>query len=163
MPRLDNQQHEQFCQAWANETPTPGRGVRAARSAGYADNGYLSQTANKLRSRPEIKARIKELEGITSDEESEAERWRDELRALGKKAEGEKQYAPAVRALELVGKSKGFLNETLNLNTAAKIPDEQLAAMVFEIIALSVPSKDTLIQLGLTQETVQKLLAGPKG
>lgn len=151
--------HEAFCQAYVAEPATSGRNARAAIKAGYS-NEYASQQANKLKALPTVRARLKELEGITGDEESAAELWREEIRDVVRLAKKEQDYGPAIRGLEIIGKSKGFLNETLNLNAAQKISDEQLASMFFEIAGLVLP-KDAMQQI--TPALVVKMLTGPRG
>lgn len=151
MPKLAHEQHEAFAQAWAKLPPGPVkvRGAAAAQEAGYYPEPV--KAASRLRANPTVAARILELTGRVEERADDLTAWREKVQKMTASAQRAKQFAPAMKGLELLGKSSGYLNETLTLNNPKKdVPDETLAAQIADVFS----------DLGVTKEQVVTILRG---
>ena len=123
MPVLSNPRHERFAQELAKGKTQ----AEAYVLAGYADNRH---SANALKQKPHISQRVSELltqrdEIARKATEKAADRlsidreWvMAELIEIAQAAKSREDYAPANKALELLGKELGmFIERTENINT----------------------------------------------
>lgn len=112
MSVLDNPKWEAFCQAYAIHN----NGAKAAMEVGYAPSGSKSAAsvrASGLMKKPEIKARIAEIQQGLMKKASQAVQldraWvLDRLKQNADLALDEKDRSAANRALELLGKELGM-------------------------------------------------------
>ena len=116
MPELIDPRHERFC----HEYIVARRGKKSAIAAGYPASS-ANKAATRLLARPEVKARIEELQAaaiaranLSKDEVIEGLRKAAAL--LDANENAKKGTAGAsVRALELLGKEIGMFKDTLTI------------------------------------------------
>ena len=113
---------------FAREYAIDGYGTRAARKAGYANGKALHVQAHENLRKPTIKSAIEqELRQIERD--FSPDRVRKRLNQISHKAEADKQYGPAVRCEELIGKAAGmWIDQSLQLSGV--LSDSHVAALL---------------------------------
>jgi len=119
-------------QRFAKEYATSGNATQAARVAGYSQSSARvaeEQGYQNLR-KPVVQAAVnREIAKIEAQIDYSAARVRARLDRLSHGAEGEGQYATAVRAEELLGKAAGmFIDQSLVLR--GDLSGDHLAALI---------------------------------
>lgn len=124
MPILSNPQYEVFATLIANGEPA----VRAYIAAGFKDTPSAMQNASRLINKDNVKIRVEELRGrITERGIAKANegieiaaisraRVLQRLTHLGMQAEASEQWAPAIRAEELIGKELGMFKDNVQVS-----------------------------------------------
>lgn len=113
MPVLENQRHELFAQGLAQGKSAS----EAYEAAGYSHN---DGNAVRLKGNEKVQARVAELQERAAVSVSLTREWvLEQLIDTVNKAKGTEDYAPANKALELLGKELGMFvdrSESLNRN-----------------------------------------------
>jgi hypothetical protein len=123
MPILRNLKHEQFAQFVANGiNPT-----EAYVSAGYSDKGAHA-SASRLLGVATVRARVEELRGAINNASLEKaildRAWVIEgLKRIAHKAENEKDFVPAIKAHEMLGKELGMFVDRKDIRISKPIEE----------------------------------------
>jgi phage terminase small subunit len=116
MPPLDNSRHEKFAQGLAQGMSAS----EAYRQAGYEAKGGAAEVgASRLIRNDKVTARVAELKERAAVAVSLSREWvLEQLIDNVSKAKSTADYAPANKALELLGKELGmFVDRSENTNT----------------------------------------------
>lgn len=117
---LENPRHERFAQAVAS-------GETA--DAAYAAAGYKSDRANaiRLKASPAVAERVAELQGAgAARAEFTVERVVKELFRTYLESKAANQHGPAVRAMELIGRTVGAFVDKLSVSDHSSISDDEI-------------------------------------
>jgi hypothetical protein len=123
MPALENPRHEKFAQALA-------KGMSAADA--YTDAGYKGDrtAASRLSTNVNVQARVAELQERAAVSVSLSREWvLEQLVDNASRAKQNGDWAPANRALELLGKELGMFvdrSENVNQNVSYVIAGEPI-------------------------------------
>ena len=124
MAVLQNSRHEKFSQLVASGVSA----TQAYVSCGYSESG-AAQSANNLRKKPEVAARVSELKEMAGYSSAQASAFNrmgvlHRLDLLSRKAEEAGQFSAAARCQELIGKELGmFVDRSEQKHTIKRLED----------------------------------------
>lgn len=135
MPALKNAKHERFCQEYVRDLNKTQAYIRAGYTAKSAD-----ANAHRLMGNDGVQARIAELQTKASAKlEITQEKVLSDLETARTKALEDKQFGPAIRAGELLGKHIGMWPNKIdaNINLIDKLNDAEQRIVAAALAAIA--------------------------